>query len=54
MLHEHQVLFQAGEKEFVRSQMHSELQSYIVSYQRQQEEVAKNLEYQEAQLRVQL
>ena len=35
MLHKQQVLVQAGEEEeqFVKSQMYSELQSYIVSYQ---------------------
>ena len=63
MLHEHQVPLQNGEreKEFVKSQMHSELQSHIVSNRRslhereiQQERIAQNWECQEAQLGVQL
>ena len=52
MLQEHQVLFQAGgrEKEFVRSQMHAELQSQVVSFRRvlqnreaQQEHISQSL-----------
>ena len=63
MLHEHQVLLPAGEREeeFVNSQMQTELQSYIVSYRRslherevQQERITQNWEHQETQLTVQL
>ena len=63
MLHEQQVLLQAGEreKEFVESQMHSELRSHVVSNRRsvhdrevQKERITQNLEYQETQRRVQL
>ena len=63
MLHEHQVPLQNGEreKEFVKSQMHSELQSHIICNRRslherevQQERFAQNWECPEAQLRVQL
>ena len=63
MLHERQVLHQAGEraKEFVNSQTHLELQSHVVSYRRSlhdrevlQERLTQTMEYQEAQLRVQL
>ena len=61
-LHEHQVLLQAGEreKEHLKNQVHSELESHSVSYRRswherevQQQRITQNLEYQEAQLRVQ-
>ena len=58
-----QFFFQAGEREekFVKSQMHSELQSHIVCYRRssheqevQQERMIQHWEHQEAQRRVQL
>ena len=58
---EHQVLREAVAREDIVRQMHSEPQSHIVSYRRscliekfQQQRIAQNLEYQEAQLRVQL
>ena len=63
MLHVHQVLLQEGArtKEFVKSHMHSELQSHIASYRRtlhdpevERERITQNFEQQEAQLRVQL
>ena len=63
MLHEHQVLLQAGkrETEFVKSQMHSELESHNASNRRslherevQQERICTKLGIPGAHLRVQL
>ena len=63
MSHEQQALLQAGEeeKEFVKSQTHSEFQLSIVSSHRslhdgevQQEGATQNSQYRGAQLRVQL